>query len=198
MLVKLHKERSIMEDIALKLHIEKKTRKLSRRYEVTLDTAFEQVVEKVWAQHGHNWLFPVLARTFKRMHDANGSGEFRASVHSVEVWKQGELVSGELGFTIGGVYNSLTGFTGESNAGKVQLAALGELLALNGFSHWDLGMVMDYKLRLGAEKFPRARFLATHVRARDRVCQLSMPQTQPVNARDLLDRKLSLEAQETQ
>jgi Leu/Phe-tRNA-protein transferase len=198
MLVKLHKERSIMEDIAHKLHIEKKTRKLARRYEVTLDTAFEQVVEKVWAQHGHNWLFPVLARTFKRMHDANGSGEFRASVHSVEVWKQGELVSGELGFTIGGVYNSLTGFTGESNAGKVQLAALGELLALNGVSHWDLGMVMDYTLRLGAEQFPRARFLATHVRARDRVCQLRMPQTQPVNARDLLDRKLSLEAQETQ
>ena len=50
-----------------------------------------------------------------------------------------ELVAGDLGYTVGGVYTSLTGFHTENNAGSVLLCALGRYLELNGFAFWDLG-----------------------------------------------------------
>jgi Leu/Phe-tRNA-protein transferase len=70
-----------------------------------------------------------------------------------------ELVAGELGYTVGAIYTSLTGFTSESGAGTVQLAALGRWLQRSGFQMWDLGMQMDYKAEMGAVLLPRRTFV---------------------------------------
>ena len=85
-------------------------------------------------------------------------------LYSVEVWNAdtGELAGGELGYSVGGIYSSLTGFSEEDAAGSVQLLALGQILTKCGFEYWDLGMDLDYKRRLGAELIPRSEFL-THV-----------------------------------
>jgi Leu/Phe-tRNA-protein transferase len=73
-----------------------------------------------------------------------------------EKWR---LVAGELGFAVGATYTSLTGFTDESGAGSVQLAALGRWLLSRGYQLWDLGMEMKYKIDLGAALVPRHRFV---------------------------------------
>ena len=39
------------------------------------------------------------------------------------------------------------------------IVALGRLLTKCGFEHWDLGMDLEYKRRLGAELLPRADFV---------------------------------------
>ena len=82
-------------------------------------------------------------------------------LYSVEVWNQetGELAGGELGYTIGSIYTSLTGFSNEDSAGSVQLAALGKILTLSGYEMWDLGMTLDYKKSLGAQSMARLDFL---------------------------------------
>jgi hypothetical protein len=72
--------------------------------------------------------------------------------YSIEVWNRasGDLVAGELGYTVGSVYTSLTGFANESSAGSVQLSTLGCLLQCSEDTVWDLGMEMEYKKLLGA------------------------------------------------
>ena len=90
-------------------------------------------------------------------------------MHSIEVWLNGELAAGEIGFAVGGAYTSLSGFSAVSSAGSVQLAAAAKLLERCGFSMWDLGMKMNYKTAIGATLIDRAAFLATLHAARDQV-----------------------------
>ncbi|PHJ24413.1 leucyl phenylalanyl-trna protein transferase [Cystoisospora suis] len=78
-------------------------------------------------------------------------------------WK---LCAGEIGVRIGGVYTSLTGFSEVNEAGNIQMACLGILLKRTGVHLWDLGMEMDYKMRIGAEMTPRTSFLRAFRKAR--------------------------------
>ena len=86
---------------------------------------------------------------------------YAVNLYSIEVWnsKTGELAAGELGYTYGLIYTSLTGFSVENSAGSVQLAALGQLLYKEGFDMWDLGMKLDYKMNLGAREMNRLDFV---------------------------------------
>lgn len=93
--------------------------------------------------------------------DESEFGTCEVKLYSVEVWNQetGELAGGELGYTIGSIYTSLTGFSSEDSAGSVQLAALGKILTLSGYEMWDLGMTLDYKKSLGAQSMDRLDFI---------------------------------------
>ena len=90
-------------------------------------------------------------------------------LYSIEIWnvKWGQLVGGELGYSVGGIYSSLTGYSDEESAGYVQLTTLGCLLTPCGFEYWDLGMDLDYKHRLGAQLMPRDEFVANVKRTRE-------------------------------
>jgi hypothetical protein len=94
----------------------------------------------------------------------------------VELWEEGTLVAGEVGYAIGRVYTSLTGFRTESKTklayGIAQLVALGKLLKLSGFELWNLGhppkgRVMKYKIELGGTVLPRNEFLDLWRQARE-------------------------------
>jgi Leu/Phe-tRNA-protein transferase len=97
-------------------------------------------------------------------HHSNNDNNVPATIpvrlYSIEVWdNQQQLVAGELGYTVGTIYTSLTGFTSVPSAGSVQMAALGHLLIQSGFTLWDLGMDMPYKQALGATLWSRADFV---------------------------------------
>jgi Leu/Phe-tRNA-protein transferase len=168
LLPKLHHQRCV---ITLKspnptLHVSKSTRKKARPFHLTVNQAFDQVVEACRQQHGSKcWLYPSLVRLFQEMHQAGTvharmfdrrnrptHQECPVRLYSIEVWSgtttenddesEPQLVAGELGYTVGSVYTSLTGFYTQNNAGSVQLAALGRLLQRLGFDTWDLGMDM--------------------------------------------------------
>lgn len=167
-LPKLHTQRCIIYPLSSNLHVPKSTRKKARGFRLSLNQSFDRVVKECQRQHGAVcWLYPKLVRAFATLHrsgyDAQSSSHNRAipvRVHSVEVWDiEGTLVAGELGYSVGGIYTSLTGFTAQNSAGSVQLAALGRLLQRCGFVMWDLGMAMDYKSSLGCQDVPRIKFL---------------------------------------
>lgn len=71
-----------------------------------------------------------------------------------------QLVAGELGYTVGTMYTSLTGFSAVDSAGSVQLSVTGRVLQAAGFTWWDLGMSMPYKAALGAQELSRHNFVA--------------------------------------
>lgn len=161
-------------------HIGKQVRKKSKRYNVSINQSFETVVAACHRQHGdHCWLYPPLIDAFRAIHDKTvtdskqceiGGGFITKTMdgqsvpvrlYSIEVWnvETGSLAAGELGYTVGSIYTSLTGFSSEDSAGSIQLATLGTLLVHNGFSVWDLGMEMPYKTALGSRLAPRDEFV---------------------------------------
>jgi Leu/Phe-tRNA-protein transferase len=111
-------------------------------------------------------------------------------LYSIEVWNQetGELAAGELGYTVGSIYTSLTGFSAQDSAGSVQLAALGRLLSSIGFTMWDLGMDMDYKQGLGSQNIPRQDFLAhVHEVRTTKGCLVLPVSTDALNCKGIID-----------
>lgn len=76
-----------------------------------------------------------------------------------------ELVAGELGYTIGRTYTSLSGFCRADDRawrhfGTLQLVLLAERLRDSGYAFWNLGHPhMAYKRALGARVVKRERFL---------------------------------------
>ena len=74
-------------------------------------------------------------------------------------------MAGEIGYRVGRVYTSLTGFFDRHdpelrNVGKLQLVLLARHLQAAGFAFWNLGQPeMQYKRDLGARVLPRPVFL---------------------------------------
>jgi len=203
MLPKLHEHRCVI-SLPENLHVSRSVRKKSKRFKITVNQAFGQVIEGCKEQHGRRcWLYPPLVEAFQAIFDAKGVsvGIFEdgtklsgrkcpVRLYSVEVWNEssGALVGGELGYTVGSVYTSLTGFSKEDSAGSVQLAALGRLLCSLGFTLWDLGMEMDYKNSLGCHRMPREEFRDHIWAVREAKGHLVLPgEGQSFNAKTLID-----------
>ena len=170
------------------VHISKSIKKNAKRFNLTINKDFEAVVKGCHDQHGDGWLYPPIVQAFKKIHDASccptrrnqnqnnttststrtstrttkdDKSEYAVRLYSVEVWnaETGDLAGGELGYAVGTMYTSLTGFSVEDGAGSVQLAALGQFLWKEGFDIWDLGMKLDYKKKLGARVMGRLEFV---------------------------------------
>ena len=117
------------------------------------------------------------------------SGIVPVRLYSVEVYnvESGRLVAGELGYTVGSIYTSLTGFSCEDSAGSVQLAVLGRRLEQCGFDLWDMGMDMEYKERLGAHGMHRADFIRLVRRVRVEKPNVLLTLEQPrMNCKEIL------------
>ena len=169
------------------LHVPKSIRKKSREYELSVDQDFEGVIRGCRKQHGMNWLYPEVVKSFRLMFRTKSDDD--VTIHSVELWdKKGHLVAGELGYvTCKSVYTSLTGFReGTGSTGTIQLCALGRHLASRGFVMWDLGMGMTYKTEMGAKNMTRATFVQSlrEARSREQTSSVNLSRT---NARVVID-----------
>lgn len=209
LLPKLHVERCVLQlKPTCNLHVSKSTRKKAKNFCLTINQCFDRVVAGCRAQHGINWLYPPIVNAFREINrrtiETNGHGAdaflvdsksnercgtTQVRLYSVEVWsaETGDLVAGELGHSVGGIYTSLSGFSNQDSAGSVQLLALGKLLKQCGFEYWDLGMEMEYKIKLGAELMRRADFVREVHRTRVQQKYIILNCTGRRNARELID-----------
>ncbi|TYZ60377.1 hypothetical protein PybrP1_003646 [[Pythium] brassicae (nom. inval.)] len=162
---KLHRKRCVLVINGAE-HVPKSVKKRGKKFKLELNRAFDEVVKGCHDQHGVSWLYPPIVEGFRKLYEAGDAGveiypDRHVRFYSVELVdvESGRVAAGELGYTVGRTYTSLTGFSRVSGAGTVQLHALGRLLHLSGFLMWDLGMSMPYKLSLGAEDVERDLFL---------------------------------------
>jgi Leu/Phe-tRNA-protein transferase len=77
LLPKLHSRRCILHFDSL--HVSKKVRQRAKKYEISIDTCFSDVVQRCIDQHGENWLFPPMRKSLQALHD-NGQ-QMRAAQH---------------------------------------------------------------------------------------------------------------------
>ena len=172
LLPKLHIERCVLR--LDNLHCSLSNLKKARRYgfELSIDTAFEEVCQGISHQHGDEcWLHEPLLSSLRNLFERRTKGSVGGKLffHSFELWDAAKkkLVAGEIGYIIGSSYTSMTGFRTVSASGSILLTSIGSLLWLRGFRIWDLGMELDYKHALGAKSISRSEFLTVFKESRD-------------------------------
>ena len=168
LLIKCHDERCVL-DFA-DLHTSASTVRRARGLSLEIDRDFPGCLAATVASHPDRWLVDALCESLASLHETPVQG---VRCHSVEVYAGDELVAGEIGYTCGAVYSSLSGFHRRSGAGSVQLACLARILERGGFAFWDLGMDLEYKRRLGARVLDRDDFLERYRGARGRDAALA-------------------------
>src|SRR5437016_3462601 len=123
-------------------------------YELTVDTAFRRVIEQCArprsGQSG-TWIVPDMIAAYIRLHDAG-------LAHSVEAWRDGELVGGLYGVALGRVFFGESMFSRSPDASKVALVELVRRLREKRFRLIDCQQATGHLASLGAREIPRARF----------------------------------------
>ncbi len=79
--------------------------------------------------------------------------------HSVESWLGNQLVGGLYGIAIGNIFFGESMFSKESDASKVALVHLVELLKRKGYRLVDCQIPSDHLFSLGSREIPRDEFL---------------------------------------
>jgi leucyl/phenylalanyl-tRNA---protein transferase len=140
------------------LHVPRSLAKLLRRgrYEVRLDSAFEEVMRRCaevprTGQAG-TWITDEMRRAYGELFR-------RGYAHSAEAWEQGDLVGGLYGVSLGGTFFGESMFAAEPDASKVAFATLVAQLVRWDFDLIDCQQQTPHLTRFGAEPWPRARFL---------------------------------------
>jgi leucyl/phenylalanyl-tRNA---protein transferase len=144
--------RLVMEPAAFHL-----SRRLARdirkgTFQVTMDTAFDQVISSCAAsRQERTWITPEMIQAFCHLHRSGYA-------HSVECWQGGELAGGLYGVSLGRVFFGESMFSFIANSSKVALAALCRQLAAWEFEFLDCQMKTSHLLRLGAREIPGEEF----------------------------------------
>ena len=154
LLIKSHQQRCILN--FENLHISRKLKRYARDLTLRINHNFETCLQQTVNSHENNWLIKPLCNAFTKIHYQE---MFSVKLHSIEIYADETLVAGEIGYTTGSIYTSLSGFHTQNGSGSVQLAVLGKILSESGFTFWDLGMDMIYKRTLGAHSIDRPSFL---------------------------------------
>jgi leucyl/phenylalanyl-tRNA--protein transferase len=105
------------------LRVSRSLRQAVRRMEVRVDTAFDEVLHGCAdpARDGA-WIDDEIVAAYTRLHELGWA-------HSVEAWQDGELAGGLYGVAIGGLFAGESMFHRETDASKVALVGLVDLLS---------------------------------------------------------------------
>lgn len=138
------------------IHVSRSLRKVMRRgdMQVTADRCFDRVLHACAGPRGDStgtWITPEMAEAYSTLHKLGYA-------HSIETWRDGELVGGLYGVAIGRAFFGESMFSLASNASKLALVYLAGQLA-----EWDYGVIdcqveTGHLCSMGATSVPRAVF----------------------------------------
>jgi leucyl/phenylalanyl-tRNA--protein transferase len=127
----------------------------SGRFEVTMDTAFSQVIEQCAARRpgqAGTWITGEMRAAYQALHAAGHA-------HSVECWQDGALAGGLYGVSIGRVFFGESMFARVNDASKVAFVHLVRQLRAWQFPVIDCQVHTRHLESLGATGIARAEFI---------------------------------------
>jgi leucyl/phenylalanyl-tRNA--protein transferase len=140
------------------LHVGRSLRRTIKKgtYEVRFDSDFLQVIrackDTPRAGQDGTWITGEMEAAYVRLHEMGYA-------HSVESWHSGTLAGGLYGVSVGRMFFGESMFARAPDASKVALVALAERVAGWGFPIIDAQVATPHTLAMGAEEWPRPRFL---------------------------------------
>jgi leucyl/phenylalanyl-tRNA--protein transferase len=148
-------------------HFSRRLRQVVRqdRFEVRVDGDFAATLAacaEATDKRPNTWINGEIMRLYTALYA-------RGAAHSVECWRQGALVGGLYGVSIGGAFFGESMFSRMADASKVALVHLVALLRLGGYRLLDLQFVTPHLTQFGAVELSRAdyrRLLAEALRYR--------------------------------
>ena len=147
--------RAVLYPNALKVSRSLKRSLTKRGFEVTVDSAFERVVERCAEPRRYTnatWITDEMAQAYSRLHRLGWA-------HSFETWRAGVLVGGLYGVAIGRVFFGESMFSRAADASKVALVRMVDALRTRGFALIDCQVASQHMTSLGAVALPRSEFL---------------------------------------
>jgi len=138
------------------LRVSKSLRKTLNKslYTVTLDEAFAEVIDCCAQPRGDSpgtWITDEMQTAYTQLFEAGHA-------HSVEVWREGDLVGGLYGVALGQLFFGESMFSFESNASKIGLVKLVKQLQEWNYKLIDCQVSSEHLESLGAIEISREQF----------------------------------------
>ena len=145
-------------------HVSRSLRRSRGRYRVTADEAFDAVVDACAdpARSGR-WITREVKAAYRQLHQLGWA-------HSIEAWDaEGQLAGGLYGVCTGGLFAAESMFHHATDAGKVAVWALTELVFADGDDRRliDVQWQTEHLATLGVREIPRGDYLRRVVGARE-------------------------------
>jgi leucyl/phenylalanyl-tRNA--protein transferase len=135
------------------LHVSRSLRRSLRHFDVSVDERFEEVMRGCAdPRRPHGWITEDFVRAYVRLHQLGWA-------HSVEVWRDGELVGGVYGVSMGAFFAGESMFHRATDASKAALVHLVELLAPAPGALFDVQWLTPHLESMGVVELPRSEYL---------------------------------------
>ena len=119
-------------------------------YTIRTNTAFSDVVDAC-ADRAETWISAPIKDLYQSLHLAGFA-------HSLEVWREDDLIGGVYGVSLGAAFFGESMFSRATNASKIALAYLTHRLIAGGYRLFDTQFLTPHLARLGAVEIPRADY----------------------------------------
>ncbi len=135
------------------LHVSKSLARTLRKgvYNVRVDQDFEGVI-RACAWRPETWINEEIIRAFTALHE-------RGKAHSVEAYKDDQLIGGLYGVTLGGAFMGESMFAWMRDASKVCFVHLVDRLRKRGYVLLDCQIQNDHLASLGAVEITEEEYL---------------------------------------
>jgi leucyl/phenylalanyl-tRNA--protein transferase len=121
-------------------------------FEITRDRAFARIL-RLCAEREETWINGEIEASYLRLHEAGRA-------HSIEAWRDGELVGGLYGVRLGAAFFGESMVSLARDASKVALAWLVARLIVGGFTLLDCQFMTPHLASLGAVEIDQRDYLA--------------------------------------
>ena len=138
------------------LHVPRRLKKTIRKgyFELRCDFAFDRVLQACAEPadgRQETWINPAIKRLVSELFDMG-------CAHSVEAWREGRLVGGLYGISLGGCFFGESMFSRERDASKVALVELVMRLAKGGYRLLDTQFTTPHLEQFGVVEIPREAY----------------------------------------